>query len=141
MKKYIFIILFLISVFTLSGCGNNIQNKTDFNINEQAMVDDIDIKLVDIEKKSNILEIVFEIKNNRKNTITLNPDINFVMYDINKVQIPNIYLNDSNIIKSKSTMNYTLQYEVTDKQLYEVLFYSGIVENNIKFIITSPNIN
>ena len=70
----------------------------------------------------------------------MNPDNNFKIYNINSVQIPNIFSNDSNIIKSNDTINYTLQYNIKNRELYEIYFYSGIVENNIKFTITSKEI-
>jgi len=38
-------------------------------------------------------------------------------------------------------MNYTLQYNIKNRELYEILFYSGIVENNIKFTVTNNDIN
>ena len=57
------------------------------------------------------------------------------LYDINKVQIPNKYNNKLNLIKKHQTINYTLMYDVDKKQTYEIYFYSGIVENNIKFTI------
>ena len=89
---------------------------------------------------NDIVEFTFKITNNRDNSITLNPDNNFKIYNSTNAQIPNIYSNDSNIIKSKDTMNYTLQYNIKNRELYEILFYSGIVENNIKFTVTNNDI-
>ena len=36
-------------------------------------------------------------------------------------------------IAPEETVVYTLIYDVEEQDFYEVLFYSGIVENNIKF--------
>ena len=60
---------------------------------------------------------------------------------INKVQIPNKYTNDKNIIKKDETITYKLQYDVTKKELYEIYFYSQVVENNIKFSFKSSDIS
>ena len=56
------------------------------------------------------------------------------------VQIPNKYTNDKSIIKKDETITYKLQYDVASKELYEIYFYSQIVENNIKFSFTSSEI-
>lgn len=140
MKKICTVILVIVLVFFVVGCDKVIP-KTEYGINEEAVLDDIKIELVKATKIENdILEVVFEITNERNNSITLSPDNNFKLYDINQVQIPNLYEANKNIIKKDETINYTLQYN-TQKDLYEILFYSGIVENNIKFTITSLDID
>ena len=78
--------------------------------------------------------------NKRDNTITIKSDEMFRLYDINKVQIPNSYNNSVNIIKKDETITYILEYSVSKKEIYELYFYSGIVENNIRFNITSKDI-
>ena len=77
--------------------------------------------------------------NKRDNTVTIKSDEMFKLYDINKVQIPNNYTNSTNIIKKDETITYILEYNVAKKEIYELYFYSGIVENNIKFTITGLN--
>ena len=115
--------------------------KTSYKINETAKIDKLEITLTNFKYLDNdIVEFTFKITNNRDNSITLNPDNNFKIYNSTNAQIPNIYSNDSNIIKSKDTMNYTLQYNIKNRELYEILFYSGIVENNIKFTVTNNDI-
>lgn len=142
--KYIKIISAIVLSIFLVGCGrnlNNITSKTSFEINETAKIDKLEITLINVNEIGNdTIEFIFKIKNNRSNSITLNPDNNFKIYNINSVQIPNIFSNDSNIIKSNDTINYTLQYNIKNRELYEIYFYSGIVENNIKFTITSKEI-
>ena len=142
--KYIKIISVLVLSIFMVGCGrnlNNITSKTSFEINETAKIDKLEITLINVNEIGNdTIEFIFKIKNNRSNSITLNPDNNFKIYNINSVQIPNIFSNDSNIIKSNDTVNYTLQYNIKNRELYEIYFYSGIVENNIKFTITSKEI-
>ena len=142
--KYIKIISVLVLSIFMVGCGrnlNNITSKTSFEINETAKIDKLEITLINVNEIGNdTIEFIFKIKNNRSNSITLNPDNNFKIYNINLVQIPNIFSNDSNIIKSNDTVNYTLQYNIKNRELYEIYFYSGIVENNIKFTVTSKEI-
>ena len=78
--------------------------------------------------------------NKRDNTVTIKSDEMFKLYDINKVQIPNNYTNSTNIIKKDETITYILEYNVAKKEIYELYFYSGIVENDIRFNITSKDI-
>ena len=139
MKK-LFILCIAIFVFALvlTGCDNT-PVKTEYSLNEHAILDDIEITMVDATYQNNILEVEFKMKNNRDNTISIAPDTYFKLYDINQVQVPNKYQNDNNMIKKGDTINFTLQYNIQEKELYEILFYSGIVENNIKFTITNLN--
>lgn len=142
--KYVKIISLMLFAVLLVGCGrdlSNITSKTSYKINETAKIDKLEITLTNFKYLDNdIVEFTFKITNNRDNSITLNPDNNFKIYNSTSAQIPNIYSNDSNIIKSKNTMNYTLQYNIKNRELYEILFYSGIVENNIKFTVTNNDI-
>ena len=78
--------------------------------------------------------------NKRDNTVAINADDMFRLYDINKVQIPNSYNNSTTIIKKDETITYILEYGVAKKEIYELYFYSGVVENNIRFNITSKDI-
>ena len=142
--KYIKIISLILISIIIVGCGrdlSNITSKTSYKINETAKIDKLEITLTNFKYLDNdIVEFTFKITNNRDNSITLNPDNNFKIYNSTNAQIPNIYSNDSNLIKSKDTMNYTLQYNIKNRELYEILFYSGIVENNIKFTVTNNDI-
>lgn len=142
--KYIKIISLILISIIIVGCGrdlSNITSKTSYKINETAKIDKLEITLTNFKYLDNdIVEFTFKITNNRDNSITLNPDNNFKIYNSTNAQIPNIYSNDSNIIKSKDTINYTLQYNIKNRELYEILFYSGIVENNIKFTVTNNDI-
>ena len=142
--KYIKIISLILISIIIVGCGrdlSNITSKTSYKINETAKIDKLEITLTNFKYLDNdIVEFTFKITNNRDNSITLNPDNNFKIYNSTNAQIPNIYSNDSNIIKSKDTMNYTLQYNIKNRELYEILFYSGIVENNINCTVTNNDI-
>lgn len=132
-SKLLFIVLL---IFTFTACGNDIIPRTEFLLNEDASIDDLDVKMTKAYiNDNNMLEVVFSITNNRGNSVTLVADDYFKLYDINRVQIPNKYNNKKNLIKKNQTINYTLMYDVEKKQTYEIYFYSGIVENNIKFTI------
>ena len=137
-KLFTLCIAILVFALVLTGCDNT-PVKTEYELNEPAKLDDIEITMVDTNYQNNVLEVEFKIKNNRDNTISIAPDTYFKLYDINQVQVPNKYQNDNNIIKKGDTINFTLQYNIQKKELYEILFYSGIVENNIKFNITNLN--
>lgn len=142
MKKFSKTLFIITILILLVGCDNNYIPKTEFGINEEAEADSIKISLTSAKIIENdVLEVVFSIKNNRKNTITIDPDTYFRLYDINKVQISNHYEGNNSIIKSGEKVMYTLQYVVSKKDIYEIYFYSGIVENNIKFTITTSDLN
>lgn len=125
-------------VFIIKNTDNHIL-KSEYGMNEQGYLDKIEVTL----KKANYInnetgiEITFEITNRTPNTITIIADDYFKFYDINQVQIPNKYNNNSKIVKKDETIIYKLQYDVTKKELYEVYFYSQTVENNIKFSFNS----
>ena len=137
----IVLVIIAILMFAFKDNNNNIL-KSEYTINEVGYIDDIEVSLINAIYINNDtgIEVTFKITNKRDNTITITPDDYFVFYDINKVQIPNKYENDKNIIKKNETVNYKLQYDVTKKELYEIYFYSQVVENNIKFSFKSSDI-
>lgn len=131
MKRIIKLLLLMFCLIFITGCNNK------YSINEKATLDNIDITLKKATLfESDTLELSFEINNNQKSSITISPEKNFKFYGINKVLIPNIYSNDNNIIKSNETINYTLLYNIGDKEIYDILFYFGRGNNNIKFSLT-----
>ena len=97
-KVLLLIVLLLLPLVLLTGCSEEII-KTEYQLNEEAKMDDLVITLTDASYNNGVLEAVFKITNNRKNSVTISPNVNFKLYDINKVQIPNIYSNDTSIIK------------------------------------------
>lgn len=138
------IILILIAISTLVFKNDDKHIlKSEYSMHEVGYIDDIEVTLVNASYINNDtgIEVTFELTNKRDNTITITPDDYFVFYDINKVQIPNKYTNDKNIIKKDETITYKLQYDVTKKELYEIYFYSQVVENNIKFSFKSSDIS
>ncbi len=124
------------------GCSNKIPIKPEYSVNEQAIADNIELLINEVtyNETHQTLKIKIKMTNKRDNTITIKSDEMFRLYDINKVQIPNSYNNSVNIIKKDETITYILEYSVSKKEIYELYFYSGIVENNIRFNITSKDI-
>lgn len=147
-KKFIkislIVIFFIIAVFIVLDYIDNDKHilKPEYEIGEEGTLDNINIKLQNVKyiNKETGIELSFEIENKQDNTITIKPDEYFKFYDVNKVQMPNKYENDKNIIKKNEKVIYKLQYEVTKKTLYEIYFYSQIVENNIKFKFKAKDI-
>lgn len=128
--------------FTIVGCSSKIQIKPEYDVNEQAIADDIELLVNEViyNENNDTLKIKIKMTNKRNNTVTIKSDEMFKLYDINKVQIPNSYNNSTNIIKKNETITYILEYSVAKKEIYELYFYSGVVENNIRFNITSKDI-
>lgn len=139
MKRILKALIIIIVFILITGCSNDII-KNEYKKDEEGFIDNIYIMLTDTKYENNTLECTFKIENKTGSTITMTPDNNFRLYDINMVQIPNIYQNNTNIIKNKDQIYYTLQYNIDKKNLYEILFYSNIVENNIKFTITNMDL-
>ena len=128
--------------FIVNGLSDNHILKSEYAIGEMGYLDKIEVTLKNVNyiNSDTSIELVFDITNKTKNTITIVPDQYFRFYDINEVQIPNKYTNHKSIVKKNETITYRLQYDVTQKELYEIYFYSGVVENNIKFSFTSSDI-
>lgn len=142
MKRLLLILLCILSII-FTGCSYyDVMPISDYSIDQTANMDNLNITLKRAEwTENNELELVFEIENNRKDTITVVPDEYFKLYDINKVQIPNTYTGSSTVIKKNEKGIVTLSYKVSEKKLYEIYFYSGIIDNNIKFTITDSDIS
>lgn len=141
MKRIKTIMLCLIIILFTCSCESKLL-KTEYFINEKANIDDIEITLTKASfNETKQLDLVFEIKNLQDNTITITPDNNFKFYEKN-LQLSNTYQTTNTIIKSNDVSYITLNYPITDydKEIYDIYFYSGVVENNIKFIINKNNI-
>lgn len=127
--------------FVLKTSDNHIL-KSEYKVNEVGYLDNVEVTLKNIVyiHSGTGIELSFDIKNQTDNTITIVPDTYFKFYDINHVQIPNKYTNNKSIVKKNETITYRLQYDVIKKEIYEILFYSGVAENNIKFSFKSSDI-
>ena len=125
-----------------NGNGNHIL-KSEYGIHELGYLDKIEVTLEKVNYIHNNtgIELTFKITNQTDNTITITPDDYFKFYDINEVQIPNKNTSNPKIVKKDETITYKLQYDVTKRELYEIYFYSQVVENNIKFSFKSSDIS
>ena len=136
------LILALFISFVINNSDGNHILKNEYSITESGYLDKIEITLKKVNYIHNNtgIEATFEITNKTNNTITITPDDYFKFYDINEVQIPNKYTSNPKIVKKNETVLYKLQYDVTKKEIYEIYFYSQVVENNIKFTFKSSDI-
>ncbi len=140
--SFLVLIVIIFGVFMLKNRDNHIL-KSEYGIHELGYLDKIEVTLEQVNYIHNNtgIELTFKITNQTDNTITITPDDYFKFYDINEVQIPNKNTSNKKIVKKDETITYKLQYDVTKKELYEIYFYSQIVENNIKFSFTSSDIS
>lgn len=141
MNKILNIFIVFILFLLVAGCENKpMTNKTEFYLNEDASIDKINLKMTDYEINDNKLEITFLITNKRGEDINILADDYFKLFDSNRNQIFNSYSNSS-LIKKNETVEYKLIYDITNINSYDLYFYSGIVENNIKFSFNENNIS
>ena len=142
-KKLKYMILLVLLLVPITGCGTSqTENQTVFKINEETTIDGIKIVLNDIQmsqsfqdvkqEKDTYLNLEFIITNTTNQTITIDSTKNFV-FKIEEEVYTDLNHNKMIEIAPEETVVYTLIYDVEEQDFYEVLFYSGIVENNIKF--------
>ena len=88
------------------GCDKKIPIKPEYSVNEDAPADKINLKIYEViyDETNKKLNIKLNITNKTGSTITIDSDKSFKLYDINKVQVPNTYINNSNIIKNNQTV-------------------------------------
>jgi len=81
-KLFVFGLFILVMGISLTGCGKDAILKSEYTLGEVASIDDLTIKLEQAKyTEDKKLELVFDITNNRDNTLTLSPDDNFVLYE------------------------------------------------------------
>lgn len=147
-RKFVIIICaFVLIICFICFMAKNVNEfhilKSDYLIEEKGYLDKIEVTLQKVNYIHNNtgIEATFEITNKTNKTITVTPDEYFKFYDINEVQIPNKYTSNPKIVKKDETIIYKLQYDITKKEIYEIYFYSQVVENNIKFSFNSGDIS
>ena len=141
----IFVTLICVSfiIFVIMNSDGGHILKSEYSMGEAGYLDKIEVTLkkVNYIHNKSAIDVTFEITNKTDNTITITPDDYFKFYDINEVQIPNKYTTNNKIVRKDETISYKLEYDVTEKELYEIYFYSQVVENNIKFSFKSSDIS
>lgn len=144
MKKFVMCCIIVFSCSVLLGCGlaapENV--KTEFNLNEKASIDRYQLKLVKVttERFNNeisssngqYLILTFKVKNNEKETIRITDDQFELKIDD---ETYSTVMPCGLSLKSKEEREYVLLYDVPIQDNYDLLFFSGIVTNNIKFQI------
>ena len=141
MKKLFKLVVIALFVLLLVGCDDDMVYKTEYKTNEEAIIDNLYVSIdkVDYIDTSGTFELNFKITNKRGSSVTIDPSFNFRIYS-NDIQLDNIYPNSTNIINNNETINYKLNYKIDLEDIEYIMFYSGIVENNIKFVINSNDI-
>jgi len=147
MRKYLlFCIMFLVSM--MCGCSdlsideNN--SKTSYLKNETAIIDHYNVTMSNYivsemwndlnPNNGQYLIVTFKIKNNSKEDKIINLNKTYELYIDG-----NLYKNmnqEQNInISSNDEITHNLVYDVPILNTYDVLFYSGVVGNNMNFKI------
>lgn len=145
MKAKKVVILVLLSIIIV-GCNNlepttTTPNKTEFTVNEIATIDHYKVVLNDVIETSTyqtkkpendtFLILEFKITNESREVQTISPNVNF------KPMLNGSYLDlghtENMEVPVGESIIYQVVYDVPEMDSYSVLFYSGVVSNNIRF--------
>ena len=136
MKKILLAVISTLLIFNLCGCiqqGEELPTKTIFDANENASIDNISITLLNITEGNNSdnnIIVKFKIQNNNKNNISItNENFDLIIDNINYK--PNNQINAN--LAYNNSLELILYYNVPKKESYKLIFYSGVVSNNIAF--------
>ena len=144
MFNKLFKVFFLtFSVFLLVGCNEEVTlNKTEFFLNEEATIDNYTIELNDVitsnhfqdvtPENDTYLTLEFKITNNSNEKQVLDSDKNFD-FKIDSIRYTDLNHNKELTLEPNETIMYKVVYDVPEKDSYSLIFYSGVVSNNIKF--------
>lgn len=135
MKKKYFIIGFILIIVTATILFFKFNKK--YHIDEVAVLDNYEVilKKASYNDETNTLDVVFQITNLHDYSITINDREHFMLEGLGETQIGNSFHSNLNLVKSKEKVMYTLNYHINKRPNYEIIFYSGIKNNKIKFII------
>lgn len=120
-----------------TGCGlENKAPQTEYKVNEEAFIDSYQIECNDFEKTDNILEVNYTLTNQSNQQVTVEPSNAFRLVQQDQMISAN---EDSSVtLEPSETKKLTVTFNVTETQdQYKVLFYSGVVDNNIAFRLKS----
>lgn len=145
MKKIGYLICIgLLCCFTIACSDLSLDEsiKTEFKIHEQANIDHYNITLNKQEtlteyqnvpaSNGQYLSLAFKIKNNSDTDAVIQED-NFYLEIDDHIYNPISFSQET--IASKESKEITIIYDVPNDDNYELIFYSGIVSNNIAFDI------
>ncbi len=146
MKKFLKVFLLCTIMLPFVGCFSvkQMPSKTEYYLNEEATMDNIyKISLNDIlsqdhfqdvePENDHYLVLEFKITNISSETQTIDVQKSFQL-KIDNTLYPDLNHNKDTEIAPQESIMYQLIYDVNEMDHYEILFYSGIVDNNIKFI-------
>lgn len=146
-NKAILFSIFLIISSLLIGCSSKVGDtyqKTEYLKEENAIIDYYEMIYKGYSSKNKKLYVNFVVTNNSSETKEINLREDFRLYTDTSEKIIN--LSDEEIIKIQN--NETKEIRVTfesdslfenetliDLDSYKIIFYSGVVSNNIAFIL------
>jgi len=146
-NKIILFGIFLVIASLLVGCSKEVGEeifKTEYFKEETATIDYYEIVYKGYSSKKEKLYVDFVIANHSEQEQEINLNEAFVLYTDNSQKIINSY--DNKKIKIKSSETKEIRITITADELFEkkklidldsykIIFYSGVVSNNIAFII------
>ncbi len=146
MKIFVKLVLLCTLIIPFTGCFSveQLPSKTEFYLNEEAVIDNrYQITLNDIMSQDHFqdvependhyLVLEFKITNISSETQTIDQEKTFRL-KIGDTIYADLNHNKNTEIAPQESIMYQLIYDVNELDHYEILFYSGIVDNNIKFI-------
>ncbi len=130
-------------IFLLVGCNEETgPNKTEFFLNEEATIDNYTISLNDVftsnhfqdvtPENETYLTLEFKITNNSNEQQVLDSNKNFD-FKINDKRYTDLNHNKTLTLEPNETVMYQVVYDVPEEDSYSLIFYSGVVSNNIRF--------
>lgn len=135
-------ILGILYLSMLSGCGvSNIENKTEYYIGENAVIDNYQATCNSYQIKDNILKVNLDLtsKNKEKQTVSLINNFEIINTIDNEIKPKNISSDKIEIIKDNESINIELEFDINNIDFnakdYKIIFYSGVATNNIGFIL------
>lgn len=147
-NKIILFGMFIFIASLLVGCsGNKIGEeniKTEYLKEEVAKLDHYEIVYKGYSSKKEKLYVDFVVTNHSDTVQEINLSEDFVLYTDKNEKIINLYEEEKIKIESNETKEIRVIYKADElfkkKQLidltsYKIIFYSGVVTNNIAFII------
>jgi len=131
-----------LSVFLLAtGCSMGVEkkeNQTTFKVNEEAFIDQYQIKCSNYTVNGNELKVHYTVTNNSNQSTEIDLSDDFKLYG-----------DDGNLYDSLSTgtvhlehsetkdieVTFTVNDTIDSDHSYMIIFYSGVVSNNIGFVL------
>lgn len=144
MKKDYILVLIVCLCVMMTGCFSvkKEQQKTSFRLNEEARIDSFQIAMIGFRavdprelnmqvEKDLLIQYTFRIQNLGDEEIEIEADRFFKLKNENCKSIGTY---KKTTVKAKEIITYDVVYDVSRANQYSILFYSGIVGNNIEFI-------